>query len=443
MSMSAKKWWAFLIGVILLMVVGGLILIPPIISKQEELAKYPDRGLPRIDISLNGVTLEEIDNSQKETIYTENNLKLFINDEISWYDNIEIRLRGNGTLLQKKKPYRIKLQKKEDLLGLGRARKWNLLANYMDDTHLRTEASFYLSSMIGMDYLFDGRFVELYVDEEYRGLYYMTRSVEVSKEVVDLKSPLGLLVEIDNLYGYYEKNYISRNRELLTVKDVVEKENEEAAMKDFLNTFNDLELAIDEHDYKKVLELADVESFAEYYLLSEFTNNPDAYWTSFYLNKDGVDDKIHAGPGWDFDLTFSNRRWNNWLGELFHSPYETMVRKKEFLSEEIYDEMGIENGYSDSIHLSKLLFNLMEFSEFRELVRNIYQERLSGREGELVGYILKKADEIKNAVSFDNEKWEREDFESEVSKMIDWIRARYGHFEDEYGEKNTARKRNL
>ena len=44
----------------------------------------------------------------------------------------EIRGRGNSTWSQPKKPYRLKLDKKTDLLGMGKSKHWVLLANYLD-----------------------------------------------------------------------------------------------------------------------------------------------------------------------------------------------------------------------------------------------------------------------------------------------------------------------
>ena len=316
---------------------------------------------------------------------------------------------------------------------MGKAKKWILLANAMDTTNLRTAAAVYLEEMLGMKYIFEGKFVELYVDGGYEGLYYLTHAMEIGKNTVDLKDPMGVLVELDNLYWGAEDYRKSSEGDYLVLKDVVDRTKGERAMESFMHNYNEFERAVVRKDYGGVKGLADVRSFAEYYLLSEFSVNPDAYWTSFYFYKDGISDKIHAGPGWDFDLTFANRSWGNWMGESFYSPMQTMVRKGELLPKELYDEMGIEEGYKASLAISKIMYNLMEIPEFREEVKRVYQERLLGRKDELTWKVDSEAEKIAELAEINNEKWEKNDFWTEVETMIRWIGQRYDYFEEEYG----------
>ncbi len=452
--MKEKRW----IGVLLILflvstvVVGVGCFLKVNRDKQEALAKkYEDRGLPRIEITLNEIELSEIDAGSKETKYEGNKLNIYNNGVVDEYDGVEIKGRGNTTWLQEKKPYRIKFEQKEDLFGLGKAKKWNLLANALDGTDLRTETAFYLEEMLGMKYRFEGQFVELYIDGDYRGLYYLTHTVEVNKEVVDLRDPMGLLVELDNLYWDEKNNYLTRNDDRLTVKDAVEDDKIDEAMSEFLADYNEFEKAVDEKDFARINELVDVESFAHYYLLSEFTVNPDAHWTSFYMYKDGSDDKIHAGPGWDFDLSLSNRQWGDWQGEIIYSPTETMVRKKELMSDEEYRKMGLEEYSWCNRVMTRIIFNLMEIPEFRKEVSRIFQERMSGRKDELIGVISRKYDEIKDALMEDGKKWKNrvigdgievetkiedkevvKDIEIEVNDLIEWVGKRYDYFEEYY-----------
>lgn len=398
--------------------------------------KYEDRGVPRFSISLTDVSLEEIDGGSKDEKYSGNELKIYNDGKIDNYNNVEIKGRGNGTWRENKKPYQIKFEEKIDLLGMGKARKWFLLANAMDGSNLRTEAAIYVEKMLGMEYFLEGRFIELYIDNDYRGLYYLTHAIEIGKTSVNLRNPMGILVELDNIYGTAEVNSITNNGEIMVVKDLVSEDNYESAMEDFMRAYNELEVAIKEKDFEKVSSVADVDSFAKYFLLSEFTVNPDAYWTSFYFYKDGVKDKIHAGPGWDFDLAFGNRRWGNWLGERFYSPMETMVRKNEILPKEFYELEGIKNknGFENSVKLSTIIFDLMEMPEFKERVKELFNERMSGRVTELMWAIREKEKIIQEAAYFDDDKWGKTEFDNEVELMLEWIKERYKYFEQEYGD---------
>ena len=437
--MVKKDWLSFvLVGVLVLIIGVGLVAkaVVGVQLKDEALAKFPNNGAPRMNISLNGVTLEEINSGSKEIKYEGNKMELYEGEDILGFDNVRIKGRGNGTWVQKKKPYQIRFSEKVDLFGLGKARKWVLLANAMDATNLRTKAAFYLEDLLGMKYKFDGKFVELYVDEEYEGLYYLTHAVEIGKNVVDLRDPMGVLVELDNLY-YWEEDYReSGNGDYLVLKDAVDEGNGEVAMREFVSKYDEFERAVAERNYERVGELVDVESFAQYYLLSEFSVNPDAYWTSFYMYKDGVEDKIHAGPGWDFDLAFANGWWGNWMGEEFYSPERTMIRKGELLTQEEYEEMnlgGETDWYAWSQGLSRIMFDMMEMPEFREEVRRQYEIKMSNKVDELGKRILEWTEEIEGLTWRDAEKWQKGDYWEDAKKMAEWIKKRSEFFEKEYG----------
>lgn len=429
---SRKKMFLTVIFLSIALVAGVIALIV-LLNKKDEQAPFADRGLPVIDIELDGVELSEIDGGSKDIKYEGNTLNLYDDGIVREFEDVEVKGRGNGSWAQAKKPYQIKFDKKTELFGMGKAKKWYLLANALDYTYLRTETAFYLEDMLKMDCVFRGQSVELYVNGEYRGLYYVTRAMEISNDLVDLRDQYGILVELDNIYGWAEKNYRTSNGDYLVVKDVVSEEVADIAMADFLKQYNELEAAVKEKDFDKVQELIDVESFAKYFLLSEFSVNPDAYWTSFYMHKDGLDDKIHAGLGWDFDLTFGNRNWGNWMGEKFYSPNETMIRKQERLLR--HENVWIdEEQFRASDILSMLMFDLTEIPEFQEEVNRIFRENMMGREEELVRMIYHKGEEIEEAAVVDGEKWNRGDFETELTAMVQWIRARYEYFERVYGD---------
>jgi hypothetical protein len=306
----------------------------------------------------------------------------------------------------------------------------------MDTTNLRTKTAFYLEDLLGMKYKFDGKFVELYVDEEYEGLYYLTHAVEIGKSVVDLRDPMGVLVELDNLYYWGEDYCKSGNGDYLVLKDAVDEGNGEVAMREFVSKYDEFERSVAERNYERVGELVDVESFAQYYLLSEFSVNPDAYWTSFYMYKDGVEDKIHAGPGWDFDLAFANGWWGNWMGEEFYSPERTMIRKGELLTREEYEEMNLGgeiDWYVWSRGLSRIMFDMMEMPEFRGEVRRQYEMKMGGKIGELGERVFEWTNEIERLTWKDAEKWQKGDYQEDIKKMMDWIEKRSEFFEKEYG----------
>lgn len=132
---------------------------------------YANENVPRLDLKLNGVTLEQINAGSKETKYEGNDLTITNSEAIDNYSNVEIKGRGNTTWSCPKKPYQIKLDKKVDLFGLGKLKKWVLLADWFDQSHLRNNVAFYVAQLLGMQYSWDGEYINLYVDGKYIGLY--------------------------------------------------------------------------------------------------------------------------------------------------------------------------------------------------------------------------------------------------------------------------------
>ena len=375
------------------------------------------QDLPKIEITLNDITIEDLFENSKEIKYQNNTLKLVDDGAVQKFTDVEVKGRGNATWGQAKKPLQFKLAQKADLLGLGKRRKWILLANAVDATNLRTDTAFYIEGMVDEKYAYKGRFVDMYVDGDYLGLYYLTRGIEIGKNAVDLKDPLGVLVELDNIYCQIEvKCYTTGNGESMTMKDAAVEENAQLAMSDFLTAFNKLEVAIKNNEYREVERLVDVESFAQYYLISELTANTDAYFTSHYFYKDGPNDKIHAGPAWDFDISL------NYVGNVM--PNEKIIDRIPV------DYLEPEKQYWE---WSRFFARLVKMPEFRKEVNKIFTEKMSGRKDELINHIIAQSENIQKSALKDGKKWGKENFAGQVDRLVEWLGQRYDYFEKEFG----------
>lgn len=421
-----KKFLILLVVVVLGVVLGGGFWGFKM-KKEEKIAKIEDRGLPILNITLGEGSLEEIKNGNKETTYSGNNLTAQENGKTVFYSDLEIRGRGNTTWSLPKKPFQLKFSKKVNLLGMNKVKKWVLLANYSDTSQIRNDVAMSLMEMLdGKEHR--GKFVELYFDGEYEGLYYLLPKVEIEKEMVDLRDDLGVLVELDNLHRDEVVCYLSYEGNCLTLKNVVADKTEgaqEKAMEDFLINFNKLEVAAENGDFATVTEVADVESLVEYFLINEFAVNPDAYSSSFYWHKDGVESKLQAGPIWDFDLAFGNLKWGWASQENFYSPEESLIRRKEAFGED---------GLVEDKMIAKLMYNLVEIPEFQNEVSRVFREKMAGREQELKIKILETVKKIRKAAFVNEIKWEQEEFDAEVVYLLNWIQKRFQHFEIQYGD---------
>ncbi len=386
-------------------------------------------GLPVMKITLNETTLDEIRSNSKEIKYEGNSIEFTVDERTEYFSDVQIKGRGNSTWGGNKRPFQIKFDKKVDLLGLGARKKYVLLANAVDNSFVRNAMMVKMSGMIGEQYRILGEPIQLYIDNDYQGLYYLTTKAEIGKNAVDLRDRLGVLMELDSLHQGPDDCKITGFGECLIVKDAVFEGDEEVlkeATDDFLASFNKLEVAAKRGNFKKLSEVADVHSFAEYFLISEYAVNPDAFVSSFNLYKDGKDDKIHAGPLWDYDYAFGNRNWIWASNEDYFSPTETMVRKKE-----------VTTGDRDNNEMTKLFYYLMDIPEFRAEVERIYQDKISGRKTELLMTVLSEAAKVREAAEKDSERWgkDKKIFYREVKYLLDWLNKRYDYFEEEYGKK--------
>ena len=117
------------------------------------------------------------------------------------FDLAEMKIRGRGNStwgLHPKKPFQMKLADKAEFLGMPNDKKWLFLAEYSDKTMLRNKISFEMGYISNLDWTPQGRFAEVYINDEYNGTYNITQKVEESDNRVVL-GDTGYLLELDQL----------------------------------------------------------------------------------------------------------------------------------------------------------------------------------------------------------------------------------------------------
>ena len=229
-------------------------------------------------------------------------------------DSAKIKVRGNSTADGDKKPYNIKLNKKEDLFGYGKSKSWTLLADWYDPTLMRNALALDLAQELGCVSTMDHKPVEVTMDGKYQGMYLLTEKIGVDKNRVNIDPDNGdFLVEMDITSRTEEDEvyFFSDDRQYFCLKAPEEPSDEELAT--IKAKMSELYTVLDSGDYSEVEQLIDVDSFVTYYLLNEFLQTCDFVGKSVYFYcKNG---KIYAGVPWDFDLScglFFNSRWTSW-----------------------------------------------------------------------------------------------------------------------------------
>ena len=220
-----------------------------------------------------------------------------------------VRERGNASRGFPKKPYRIKFDKKQNVLDApAKAKKWTLINNYGDKTLMRNLLAFELSRKMGMPYTPYGTAVDVLLNGEYKGCYQLCDQIEVKSGRVDITEMTpedntgealtgGYLIEVD-AYAYDEPSMFTSNKgNPVTIKspdDDAITTNQYEYIRQYFNKM--------ENQWKTYLDL---NTFLRHFLVGELSGNTDTYWST-YMYKDRGDDKIYTGPVWDFDLAFEN-----------------------------------------------------------------------------------------------------------------------------------------
>lgn len=227
-----------------------------------------------------------------------------------------IRGRGNSTWnVYPKKPYRFKLDTKSKLLGMEKAKDWNLLANYRDVTDLMNAFAFEAARCMGMPNTNHTRFVEVFLNEKYIGLYQLTEKIEVDKNRVNIAKEGGVLLSFDKddgpeLSPEATDNFWSKIYHLpMSVKHPEDPSAE--TLNAIREDFAELERAILLKDYDLAASLMDMESFIHILQLHEYLDNVELEAPrSLYMYKD-LDGKYTFGPAWDWDAGY-DFSWTNW-----------------------------------------------------------------------------------------------------------------------------------
>jgi len=218
---------------------------------------------------------------------------------------MKIRGRGNSTWdLSSKKPYKIKLEEKSQLLGMPSDKEWCVLANYSDKTLIRNLLAMEMSRICNFPWTPKMMSVKLYMNGKYQGVYTFSEHKKVSKNRVNIDTDEGeVYLEVDARFGD-PVNFSSNTWKVPICFSDPEQPSQKVydKVKKIINNFES-KLAGDD---ARVLDRIDVRSFVDYFIVNELSKNVDAnfYLSSFITIQQ--DDKIKLYHLWDFDLAFGN-----------------------------------------------------------------------------------------------------------------------------------------
>lgn len=240
---------------------------------------------------------------------------------------LEIKARGNFTRTAfSKKPFKLKLDSKQPLLGLSKSKHFAILA-HADDSwgYLRNFCGFNLGKRIGLPWTPSQQPVEVVINGDYRGLYFLTESIRVEKDRINIAelndnetSPElisgGYVVELDN---YDEQNQISMPEkgcadnqfyDRLRITWDTPEEYSELQRRFITEQFSAMNDAVGNNS-DILWQYLDMDDAARFYLVHEIISNTESYHGSTYLFRDnGEGEKWHFSPIWDCGNAFSGNR---------------------------------------------------------------------------------------------------------------------------------------
>ena len=308
------------------------------------------------------------------------NTTVSVDSGFDYYDinnaTCKVKIRGNSSSEYEKKPYRLKFDKKQMMLGLNdelKAKNWVLLAEW-NGYSVKNMSAFEIAKQIynGDYYSSDYCFVDLMINDNYEGVYLLAEQQQVNEGRVEINEPaknyvetdIGYLIEMDSYaaqedyyfgldYGegidFENGNHVNNNQltRWYTVKsDVYSDDQVNFIKKVTQNTYDVLRDSLYEnhsdlllHPYKTldanydivddaliqtakeaVEKVIDYDSFMKTFIINEICEDADIGWSSFYMSFDASlpNQKLVFQAPWDFDLGFGYSNAYTYDGYLYN-----------------------------------------------------------------------------------------------------------------------------
>lgn len=247
-------------------------------------------------------------------------------------DNIEysLRIKGRGNSSWSsfpKKSYRLKLDKKSEILGMEDDKDWVLVSSYADKSLIRNCIATDMANVLsGLEYTPAHTLIDLFYNGEYMGIYTIAEKIEEGKKKVNINGDvddnnnnvsdtsstepldIGFLIEYgwnfdeENVYGvdYFDTEHTIR----LFVKEPEITVPYTKEMRYIMDYMNKVDAAITSGgNYEDYI---DMDSWVDWFILVELSNNTEvSFYRSCYLYKK-AGGKLYLGPIWDYDMAFGN-----------------------------------------------------------------------------------------------------------------------------------------
>lgn len=397
-----------------------------VVKTTENFPDCPASGMPSQDVE---------GQKAKKSV----DVKIFENGNVVYDRKARMNYRGSSSLNFRKKSYAFCTGKektknnkgdvdtgKENLFDLSNGAKdkdWVLYAAMPDPSMMRNRLIFDTYAQMTGKWGVDSKFVELIIDDEYMGVYVLMDKITNNEKRVNITAADGFILKFDktDVTDRFEDENSEKRNTFTTEKtgksgigsygatfdqrfEIEYPEMEDMGTDKWVEFVNDnvkgkieaFEKALEAGNYTEVRKLIDYESWADWFIISEFAKNVDAYRASCFFVYNG--DKIEARPLWDQELSFDNTATTVGNGKGCSNTSGLLIQNAGVYSDDFPAPFWF-IGHTDENKSSTITGGLLNDPCFVTMVKNRYKDHLNNAlsNGQLTGKISDYQEELTDA----------------------------------------------
>ena len=339
------------------------------------------------------------------------------NGRKSFSSSAVMSVRGASSTFFQKKAYKIEMNERFGMYGLKDDNIWVLDALVADSSKVRNKLSSDLWNLVNDNQAINNdlnsQFVELFIDNQYRGLYVLKEKVDSGMTKI---SDDGLLLKavghlspgaIDKLIN---NGYSSSDARVLNFE--IKKSTDET-LDSFLRKIR--KYYVNNRDYASTVEVFDLDNYLNYKIFVALLSGEDNVTSNQYYSMINKDSKVLITP-WDMDLTW---------GAYWNINRQTL---SEFLWDRDYSYEWLESNIFVNLDAQTMNSMKTRYWELRKTYINI---------DTIDNYLESYKDLLveSGAAARDSDRWFSYDVEFEIDQIHNWAVKRID-FLDGYFSQN-------
>ena len=283
----------------------------PVVVVETEGHEEPTCEFLRIDSGYPGNTIRNATKVPGRVLVVQGLDTLY--DSGPWLEDVSgmtVKMRGNSSAFRVKHPFKLKLQKKADMLTRGNDAKykdkdWLLL----DGSTLNMLTGMMVSRMMELQWTPAYKYVNLLFNGDYRGIYILCESVKRNPRCrLDVSEDQGFIIEKDAYWWNADLYFQSRASQRNYTFKYPDSDNLTDTFIDYVQgRVTDWERSVADGTYDRHIDVA---SFAAWLLAHDLLGNADAAGSNIYVTCRDSTSKLEMGNLWDLDTNYY--RYDEW-----------------------------------------------------------------------------------------------------------------------------------